>query len=105
MLQRAQPHLPPEVVVRLDTLRPCSLIGGILRRVRKQFDSWGRPKPVTAADVVSITREYHARVAAGGVPLLPDERIVIMNALVEERFPDLDETTNRIVRFYFYHRI
>ena len=90
--------------MRLNALRPRSRIGSILHWVRTQVDSWGRPKPLTAADVISITREYHARVAAGEVPLMPNERIAIMNAVVEECFPDLDETTNRIVRFYFYHR-
>lgn len=104
VINQAESSLSPETQTRIDALRPRSAIGKLLHAVCSKFRSWSLPAGITPAEANSVLREYHARVSASGSFLMPDERIAIMNEIVTERFPDLDEKTNRIVRFYFYHR-
>lgn len=99
-----QAELSPETQTRIDALRPRSAIGKLLHVVRSKFRSWSLPEGITLAEADSVIREYRARLAATKNPMRNDGYIALLNEIVAERFPDLDDATSRSIRFYFYNR-
>ncbi len=106
MIQRVQPRLSPEIQDRIDALRPRSAIGRLLYSVRRKLASWGLPEGITLVEARSVIFAYRSRLAAIKHPMLHyySEHIALMNEVVAERFPDMDEATSRKVRFYLYNQ-
>jgi len=103
-ISHAFEQLSPETQWRIDVLSPRSAIGRIWHAVRRRLASWSLPEGITLAEADAVIRAYRGRIAQTNNPLHSDGLIALMNEIIKERYQDLDEPTQRNIRFYFYER-
>lgn len=104
VIQREQEHLSVETQERLDALHSRSAIARVWHYCRRKLQLWALPEGLTLPEAKTVLRRYHEKVAEAKRLLHTHEQIGLMNEVIDEQFPHLNDAERKAIRFYCYEQ-